>query len=128
MGDQRILLLGGVSLGKGRIRDAGIIMREICDDLEPMLTEAGFVDEAPFKTISMIIRFGQKDDLTPKYDRINKKHSELPVAVELELAGLRTMNKDDLRCAFITATIDVLLDLAQKYGLPDTQLREIAGQ
>jgi hypothetical protein len=60
MTNQRILLIGGVSLVKGRVREAGPAMREICDELEPLLQDIDFVVNAPFNTISMIIRFGKK--------------------------------------------------------------------
>jgi len=125
MAEQRVLLIGGVSLIKGRVREAGLAMKEICDELEPFLNEIGFVDDAPFKTVSLIVRFGEKTDLTPDYDPINKRHSELPVAVEMELAGLRTASKEVVKNAFVTATIDVLIDVAKKYGLPDRQLEAI---
>lgn len=125
MSDQRILLLGGVSLFKGRVRDAGLAMQEICYDLEPLLNEISFVDNAPFKTVSMIIRFGDKTDLNPNYEPINKRQSELPVAVEMELASLRVANKDDVKSAFAKATIDVLIDVAKKYNLPSEPLEMI---
>lgn len=128
MTEQRVLLIGGVSLVKGRVKEAGPVMREICDELEPMLNNMGFLDNAPFKTISMIIRFGERNNLTPQYDPINKRHSELPVAVELELASLRTASKEVVKSAFVTATIDVLLDVSEKYGLPNASLKAIVGQ
>lgn len=87
--DKRMLLIGGVSLIKGRVRDAGLVMQEVCNDLEPLLKEIGFLNNAPFETISMIIRFGEKTDLTPDYAPINTRYSELPVAVEKKLADLR---------------------------------------
>jgi hypothetical protein len=128
MSNQRILLIGGVSLVKGRVREAGPAMLEICDDLEPLLKEIGFVDNAPFKTVSMIIRFGETTDLTPNYEPISKRHSELPVAVEMELAGLRMANKDVVKSTFVKATIDVLLDVAKKYDLPSKALQAIVTQ
>lgn len=128
MSDQRILLIGGVSLIKGRVREAGLAMKEICDDLEPLLKEIGFVDNAPFNTVSMIIRFGEKTDLTPDYEPINKRHSELPVAVEMELSGLRVASKDVVKSAFVKAAIDVLLDVAKKYDLPSEPLEMIKAQ
>ncbi|KZN34360.1 hypothetical protein N480_22415 [Pseudoalteromonas luteoviolacea S2607] len=128
MSDQRILLIGGVSLIKGRVREAGLAMQEICDDLEPLLNEIGYVDNAPFKTVSMIIRFGEKTDLTPDYDPINKRHSELPVAVEMELASLRVASKDVVKSTFVKATIDVLIDVAKKYDLPSEPLEMIKAQ
>jgi hypothetical protein len=128
MSDQRILLIGGVSLIKGRVREAGLAMKEICDDLNPFLKEIGFVDNAPFKTVSMIIRFGEKTDLTPDYEPINKRYSELPVAVEMELSGLRVASKDVVKSAFVKATIGVLLDVAKKYDLPSEPLEMIKAQ
>lgn len=128
MSNQRILLIGGVSLIKGRVKEAGLVMKEICDDLEPLLQEIGFVSSAPFKTVSMIIRFGDKTDLTPDYEPINQRHSELPVAVEIELSSLRLASRDVVRNAFVKATIDVLLDVAKKYGLPFEMLEMIRAQ
>ncbi|WP_419227318.1 Imm39 family immunity protein [Alteromonas sp. OM2203] len=118
MSEKRILLIGGVSLIKGRVKEAGPVMKEICDELEPLLQDIGFVDSAPFKTVSMIIRFGEKTDLTPEYEAINKRYNELPVAVEMELAEFRVASKDVVKSAFVKATIDVLLDIAKKYDLP----------
>lgn len=125
MSDQRILLIGGVSLIKGRVREAGPVMKEICDDLEPLLNEIGFVDNAPFNTISMIIRFGGKTDLNPDYKPINKNFGELPVAIEMELSGLRVASRDVVKNAFMMAVVDILLDVAKKYSLPSKQLEMI---
>jgi len=125
MAEQRILLIGGVSLVKGRVREAGLAMKEICDEMEPMLKEIGFVNDAPFKTVNLIIRFGEKTDLTPDYGPIDKRHSELPVAVEMELASLRVASKDVVKSAFVKATIDVLIDVAKRYDLPSQPLEAI---
>ena len=128
MSDQRILLIGGISLIKGRVREAGMAMKEICDDLEPLLKEIGFVDNAPFDTVSMIIRFGEKTDFTPNYEPINKRYGELPVAIEMELSGLRIASKDMVKSAFVKAVIDVLCDVAKKYDLPLEPLEIIKPQ
>lgn len=128
MSEQRILLIGGVSLVKGRVREAGSVMQEICNELEPLLKEISFVDNAPFKTVSMIIRFGENTNLNPEYEPINKRHSELPVAIELELASLRTASKEVVKDAFVKATIDVLADVARKYNLPAEPLEAIRQQ
>ena len=122
MPEQRILLIGGVSLIKGRVREAGPAMQEICNELEPILKQAGFIDNAPFNTVSLIIRFGEKTDLTPDYEPINKRHSELPIAVEMELSELRLASREVVKNAFMQATIEVLIDIAKKYQLPEPQL------
>jgi hypothetical protein len=125
MAEQRILLIGGVSLIKGRVKEAGIAMKEICDELEPLLQSIGFVENAPFKTVSMIIRFGEETDLIPKYEPISKRYCELPVAVEMELASLRMASKEVVKSIFVRATIDVLVDVAKKYDLPIGPLEAI---
>ncbi len=125
MAEQRILLIGGVSLVKGRVKEAGLVMAEICDELEPLLDEIGFVNAAPFKTVSVIIRFGTKTDLVPDYDRIDKRHCELPVAVEMELPALQILSRELLKTKFIKATIDVLVDVGNKYKLPVDHLLKI---
>ena len=125
MSKQRILLIGGVSLVKGRVRNAGLVMQEICNELEPLLSEIGFVDNAPFKTVSMIVRFGENTNLIPEYESINKRHCELPVAVEMELAGLRIASKEVVKDAFFKAAINVLIDVAHRYNLPVGSLEEI---
>jgi hypothetical protein len=125
MTEQRILLIGGVSLIKGRVKQAGPVMKEICDEVEPILKEIGFVDDAPFKTVSLIIRFGEKVDLTPDYGPIDKRHKELPVAVEMELASLRVASSDVVKKALLKATVDVLIDVAKKYDLSSKSLETI---
>lgn len=125
MSEQRILLIGGVSLVKGRVREAGLVMQKICNELEPFLKEIGFVDNAPFKTVSMIIRFGEKTNLNPEYEPINKRHSELPVSVEFKLSSLCTASKEAVKNAFVKATIDVLADVAHRYNLPADQLKTL---
>lgn len=47
--EKKILLIGGVSLTKGRIKDVGLVMKEICDELEPMLNKICFINSAPFE-------------------------------------------------------------------------------
>jgi hypothetical protein len=44
----------------------------------------------------------------------------------LELAGLKMASKEDAKAAFVTVVIDVLIDVAHKYGLPAEPLKTIA--
>jgi hypothetical protein len=126
MAEKRILLIGGVGLVRGRIKDAGRVMVEICDALEPLLNEIGFVKRAPFRTVSLIIRFGETTDLTPQYDPIDRRHDELLVAVELEMAKLRFESKDVVKRAFYDATLTVLDDVARKFDLPALPLESLS--
>jgi len=103
-------------------------MAEICDEFESLLMEISFIDNAPFKTISLIIRFGEETDLKPSYEAINERHSELPVAILMELAELRMASKAVVKTAFSKATVEVLFDVAKKYNLPTKRLAELAPQ
>ena len=121
---QKQLLIGGVGLVRGRVRDAGPVMVEICDELEPHLNEIGFTDSAPFRTVSLILRFGEKEDLSPEYSRIDRRHQELPVAVELPMEVLRKAKRDELKQLFRAATMATLIDVGRKYDLPVTDLEK----
>ncbi len=122
MVNERILLIGGVGLVRGRVRDAGPVMVEICNELEPLLRESGYSDSAPFKTVSLILRFGAQSKLDPEYGALDRRHSELPVSVELEMGKLRRMGREDVKREFLLATLSVLVDVAQRYGLPQDGL------
>jgi hypothetical protein len=74
MRKSRILLIGGVGLVKGRISRFGSFMRILCDELEPELIADNFCDGMPFDTVSVIFRFGCKDNFVPEYGRIDEKH------------------------------------------------------
>lgn len=127
MPDRRILLIGCVSLVKGRVKDAGFAMSEICNELEPTLKKMEFTQGAPFHTISLILRFGDKSCLVPSYERINSKHSELPVAIELEMSKLRVADRDSIKAEFVRAVKIVLVDVAAKYNLDLSGLESALG-
>jgi hypothetical protein len=120
-----MLLVGAVSLIKGTVREAGPAIVEVCDLLEGKLNEIGFVANAPFKTVHLIVRLGEKNELKPKYQAINKRHMELPVTVEVELAPLRVAKRDEVVRTFMKATVAVLLDVARKYDLPSDGLSDL---
>ncbi len=124
METERILLIGGVALVKGKVQDAGVIMVEICYELEPMLRKVEFTERAPFYTISLIIRFGDQNSLEPEYQRISRKYDELPVAIEVDMARIRRQPKEILKPIFGRATMIVLRNVALKYNLPSEFLDE----
>lgn len=119
MSMQRILLIGGVALVKGRIQDAGPIMVEICDEWEPILKESAFIEKAPFKTISLVIRFGSQESAEPVISRIDRRNKELPVSYELPMERLRFADRAEVKKLFARATKRTLEKVAKEYGLPD---------
>ena len=113
---------------RGRVRDAGTIMVEICDELEPVLQAITYLEQAPFRTVSLIIRFGSKRNSVLEYGPLDRKHSELPVAVELEMRALARMSRDDIKKEFLNVTVSALVDVAQRYGLPYEPLVQKLGR
>lgn len=118
MSEQRVLLIGGVGLVKGRIRDAGPVMAEICDEWEPHLRACHFVRDAPFKTVSLIIQFGDTESEAREFMRIDGRRGELPVNYEIPMARLRRETRERVAAEFRRVTKLVLIATAEKYGLP----------
>jgi hypothetical protein len=121
MSSQRVLLIGGVALVKGRVRDAGAIMVEICDAWEPILRSKGFVKDAPFNTVSLVIRFGEKESAEAELARIDGRNKELPVSYELPMAVLRSADRATVKGFFSKATEKALERVAEKYDLPSPE-------
>lgn len=122
---RKAVLIGGVGLVKGRVRNAGAVMVEICDELEPILRDGYYCQRAPFQTVSLIIRFGSRQNLDPEYQPIDNIHSELPMSVELEMEVLKTMDRDQLKRLFLVATLKALIHAGHEFDLPTERLESV---
>lgn len=91
-------------------------MVAVCDELEPMFEQTGFLNDAPFKVVSLILRYGTKWG-EPNLGKINKRHSELEVSVDLPMAELRIMDEASLNVVVKKAALEALVATAQKYDL-----------
>jgi hypothetical protein len=126
MAHNRKLVVGGAALTEARNnRHCISVAAEIMDELEPVMVSTGYLNNAPFKWVSLILRFGLKNDDQPSYQRINKKYGDLPVAIELDTHVLQRANRDELKEIFTVATLKVLVHVAQKYGLPGDKFVEM---
>jgi hypothetical protein len=65
MTHNRKLVIGGAALVKARLKNTGPAMVSICDELEKVLAASEFFANAPFGWISMIIRYGLKNEFEP---------------------------------------------------------------
>lgn len=113
-----VVVLGGVGLIKGDIRESGRAMVEITQEINPYLVEDGFLADVPFKLLNGIIRFGVKFDPYAQVGPIDKRNNELPFAFEIEMAPLRRAPKDEVKAVFVKALIPALSAIAIKYELP----------
>jgi hypothetical protein len=126
MAHNRKIVLGGASLTTARCNRYDIpVMGEIMDELEQVMISTGYLEKAPFKWVGLMLRYGLKDEDEPHYQRINKKHGDLPVAIELDTHDLQHASREELKDIFTIATLKVLVHIAQKYGLPGEQFAEM---
>ena len=99
-------------------------MVSVCDELEKVLAASEFFANAPFRWISLIIRYGLEDKFEPVYQRINKTHGDLPISVEVDTHPLLGADIETMKAIFRRATIEALLHVAQKYNLPAKPVEE----
>jgi hypothetical protein len=90
-----------------------------------VMVSTGYLDNAPFKWVGLIFRYGLKNEDEPHYLRINKKHGDLPVAIELDTHELQHASRDELKGIFTIATLKVLVHVAEKYALPGDKFAEM---
>ena len=122
----RKLGLSMVSLTKARpprhdIEEATEIKRE----LEPVLVSSGYFDNAPFEWVTIVLRYGLKNEEKPHYQRINKKYGDLPLAIELDTHELIEADRDELKRLFTLATLKALIHAGKKYKLPVESLEKL---
>ena len=112
----RILLLGGVGIVEGRIKGAGRIMLELCDELDPIIKQSKFYKQAPFELLNGIIRFGTKDNDEPDHEPL--RNNELAFAVEVDMMNLKKSTKNEIKKKFLEIILGALKKIAHKYNIP----------
>lgn len=124
MAHNRKLVLGGAAMTMARANRHDLpVMGEIMDELEPVMISTGYLDNAPFKWVSLILRYGLKNEDEPHYQKINKKHGDLPIAIELDTHELQHASREELKRLFMIATLKSLLHVGSKYSLPTEALK-----
>ena len=118
MAEVRNLVVGAVSLVKCRIKNDGQAALAARNEIEPALEAHGYLKGAPFRTVSLIVRYGERDNLNPEIGEVDGRRSMLPVAVELSARRLEKLDVEALTEEFRTAMIEVLCDVAANFDLP----------
>jgi hypothetical protein len=120
MAHNRKFVPGRVALVKERLRNVSKTAF-IQDKIESIIIDAHFLDNAPFKWVGLIYRYGLKNMVRPEYQRINKKWGDLPIAVELDTRVLQWADEHDLELfkdIHMIAGLEALIDVGKKYKLP----------
>jgi hypothetical protein len=123
------LIFGGVDMvGACMVHDGPIMVQLQKEEYFDFLNSSGYFDGAPFLWISMIIRYGLKNDPKTIYrGRINKKYWDLPLSKELDMRVLLTADENDvgmLKDFFEIAALDSMIDAGKKYKLNIKALEE----
>ena len=123
------LLIGTVgSVVRFKLRDGGRMLLQIRDELEGHLERNQDLKAAPFKTVSLLLRYGPHDEWEPvdKY-KIDRHYDELHVAVQLAAVRLKQLEADPERLlqALRSTVIEALKDVAANYDLPHAFLDDV---
>ncbi len=70
MQTEKALLVGAVSLFKHRFRGEGPMVLAVRDEIDAAMKRNGFLTGAPFKSVSLIIRYADKDDMRTEIGRV----------------------------------------------------------
>ena len=123
----RKLVIGAVSLTQARLRGVKDMqaLTEIRDELEKEIVESRYLNDAPFRWVGLIIRYGVNNDNKPEYSRINKKHGDLPLAIEIDTRRMIDASYEELLRIFRRASLISLIDAGKKYNLPTDRLEKL---
>lgn len=97
-------------------------MTTVRDELEKLIVESGYLQNAPFEWVTISLRYGLKNELVPHYESINKEYRDLPLAIELDVRELANYDRPELEAAFERAVLRALIHAAEKFKLPHSLL------
>lgn len=122
----RRILIGGVGLVRGRVRDVGPAMVAVCDRLEPELERSGWFPSAPFACVNHVIRFGTEHSAEPEIGRVSRD-GELPTAIEVPMKEFQAVARDphQLQEAVLSATLPALRAVGERHRLPLAWLESV---
>ena len=120
---QRKLGLCGVALTKVRNSKYDIAALTIVrDEIEALISQTGFLVNAPFSWVSISIRYGLRDENIPHYNKVNKKYGDLPLSIEVDTKKLMNSSIEDVINAFRVAVLKALIHASSKFNLPSDEL------
>ncbi len=116
---------GGVALVMGRLRNDGKMWKKVFNEtLDAIIRKNDLFKGQPFLWVSVMYRYGIKNDLKVEFKRLtklDKAYGVLRVALELDMEILMWAdqnNLDLLHDIFMIAALEALLQVCDKYKLP----------
>lgn len=129
MTHNRKLVIGAVALVMGKVRNDGEAIDAVRNELEQILIESEWFPAAPFTFVSLILRYGNKNEVKPEFQGVSRKYKDLPLAIEMnmhDILAVHRRDKDKLKDIFRRATVCALIAAADKYNLTKQKLKEYA--
>ena len=113
------ILIGGVGLVKGRIKNIGQAMVAVCDEVKPVIEQLNAFESMPFKEINMVIRWAEESICEPEIGPLRKPKQSLEVATTISLRDAKAVENDpdQLKSLVKAELIKVLEAISVKYGL-----------
>ncbi len=87
------------------------------NELEKIMIECGFLNDAPFEWVTISLRYGLKNEEEPHYEQIDKEYGDLPLAIELDTRELAECSREEMQVAFEVATLKALVHAGRKFNL-----------
>jgi len=103
-------------------------MTRVRDELENEVIQSGYLENAPFGWVGLIIRYGLIDQTEPRYQRINRKHGDLPLAIEIDTHRLLNASEDEIAAVYRKATLTALVHAGARYGLRTDRMKELLAE
>lgn len=125
----RKLGLSGASLTKAKPPRQDVEAANwVRDHVEKAIIKSHYLDDAPFSWVTIVLRYGLKNDDKPSYQKISKKYGDLPLAIEIDTHELIDASLEDLIETFGQAVLIALIHAGKKFGRPVELLeRTLAG-
>ncbi|TCI01299.1 hypothetical protein EZV61_18670 [Corallincola luteus] len=113
------VLIAGVGLVKGRIKNIGQAMASVCDEVKPLIEQSKAFDAMRFKEINMVIRWAEESINEPEIDPLRKSKKSLEVATTISLReGKAVENDPEQLKSLVKAELGKVLNAIEvKYGL-----------
>lgn len=93
------------------------VATSVRDEIESMMLDCGYLENAPFDWVTISLRYGLKNEEEPHYEDINKEYGDLPLAIELDSHELAAASREEMRKAFERATLKSLVHAGKRYNL-----------
>ena len=89
------VLIGGVGLVKGRIKNIGQAMVTVCDEVKPIIEQTHAFDGLPFNEINMVIRWAEHAIEEPEIGPLRKSVKTLDVATTISLSTGKAIENNE---------------------------------